>query len=165
MDRQIPCFGIQLSENIDAISNDQFGDTTLYGCPGDLLNIIFSDSIVESLMEFNKSLLQLQRDFTYVDDMVNAIEKLIDLGFGKNSADIVNIGHCNPVRVVDFLHILSECLNMSPIVEMAPEQVSDVPLTCASDEKLSTMIGPWPHTSLRSGLEEMTQWLKSWQPL
>ena len=140
---------------------------TVYGPWGrlDMAPIMFAQKILKKqvIQLFGHG--ELQRDFTYVDDMVNAIEKLIDLGFGKNSADIVNIGHCNPVRVVDFLHILSECLNMSPIVEMAPEQVSDVPLTCASDEKLSTMIGPWPHTSLRSGLEEMTQWLKSWQPL
>lgn len=140
---------------------------TVYGPWGrlDMAPILFAQKILrkQAIQLFGHG--ELKRDFTYVDDMVYAIEKLIDLGFGKNSADIVNIGHSNPVRVNDFLQILSECLNVTPVVEMVPEQVSDVPLTCASDEKLTNMIGTWPHTSLRAGLEDMTQWLKNWQPL
>jgi nucleoside-diphosphate-sugar epimerase len=50
------------------------------------------------------------------------------------------------------------------VVELAPMQVSDVPMTCASDQKLVKLIGEWPHTSMKDGLTEMTKWLANWQP-
>jgi nucleoside-diphosphate-sugar epimerase len=80
-------------------------------------------------------------------------------------ADVVNIGHSNPVQVNDFVQTLSECLNVKPTIELLPMQVSDVPLTCASDDKLRNMIGERPHTNLRDGLSEMVQWLEKWNPV
>jgi hypothetical protein len=44
-------------------------------------------------------------------------------------------------------------------------QVSDVPLTCASDTKLVNYIGEWPETPLQKGLSQMTEWLAQWSPV
>ena len=107
----------------------------------------------------------LKRDFTFIGDTVYAIARLIQNGISQTHADVVNIGHSNPVQVNDFVQTLSECLNVKPTIELLPMQVSDVPLTCASDDKLRKMIGEWPHTSLRDGLSEMVQWLEKWNPV
>jgi UDP-glucuronate 4-epimerase len=105
----------------------------------------------------------LKRDFTFVADTVYAIGQLLQTGASRSHADVVNIGHSNPIQVTDFVSTLSQCLGIEPIIELAPMQISDVPLTCASDEKLLQLIGEWPHTSLKDGLTEMTQWLQKWQ--
>ncbi len=139
---------------------------TVYGPWGrlDMAPILFAQKIKlrQPLQLFGNGL--LKRDFTYVDDTVYAISKLIELEIGKNKSEVVNIGHSNPVQVTDFVNELSECLKIDPIVQFAPMQISDVPLTCASDEKLVKWIGQWPNTSLKVGLREMTNWLEQWQP-
>lgn len=105
----------------------------------------------------------LKRDFTFVADTVYAIAKLLETGASRHNADVVNIGHSHPIQVTEFVATLSQCLGIEPIVELAPMQISDVPMTCASDKKLVQLIGEWPHTSLQDGLTAMTQWLEKWQ--
>lgn len=140
---------------------------TVYGPWGrlDMAPIMFAQKIRKQqvIQLFGNG--ELKRDFTYVDDTVNAIGRLIELGFGKRTAEVVNVGHSNPVQISVFLQTLSECLEISPLVEMAPMQISDVPLTCASSEKLADWIGDWPQTPLHEGLKEMTQWLKNWHSI
>jgi UDP-glucuronate 4-epimerase len=139
---------------------------TVYGPWGrpDMAPILFAQKIrkQEPIQLFGNGL--LRRDFTFVDDTVFAIGRLIQLGIAKNKADVVNVGHSNPVQVTEFVDVLSECLGIQPIIELAPMQVSDVPLTCANDQKLRGWIGDWPHTSLKTGLGQMTEWLKMWSP-
>jgi len=60
---------------------------------------------------------------------------------------------------------LASCLNIEPKIELVGMQVSDVPLTCASDQKLISYIGEWPETSLQNGLVKMTEWLERWSPI
>jgi len=140
---------------------------TVYGPWGrlDMAPIMFAQKIRKQqvIQLFGQG--ELKRDFTYVDDTINAIGRIIELEYGKKTADVVNVGHSNPVQISDFLQTLSECLNMQPIVEMAPMQTSDVPLTCASSQKLESWIGQWPQTPLKEGLQEMTNWLKNWHSL
>jgi UDP-glucuronate 4-epimerase len=97
-----------------------------------------------------------------VGDTVEAVRKLIELSLENFDANVVNIGHSNPTEVLQFVEILSQCLGIKPIIELAPMQVSDVPMTCASDDKLLKMIGDWPQTSLQDGLKEMTHWFNQW---
>jgi UDP-glucuronate 4-epimerase len=106
---------------------------------------------------------KLKRDFTYIGDTVFAISRLIELQISKGRRDIVNIGHSNPIQVLDFLSTLAGSLNMAPKIEFAPMQISDVPLTCANDQKLQEWIGPWPETPIATGLNDMVQWLTKWE--
>jgi UDP-glucuronate 4-epimerase len=108
---------------------------------------------------------KLKRDFTYIGDTVFAISRLIELQIAKGRRDIVNIGHSNPIQVLDFLSTLAGSLNMAPKIEFAPMQISDVPMTCANPNKLQSMIGKWPHTPLEVGLQNMTDWLKRWEKI
>ena len=139
---------------------------TVYGPWGrlDMAPLLFAQKMrkKQPIQLFGDGL--LKRDFTYVGDTIFALTRLIELGVSRQGVDVVNVGHSNPIQVTEFVKILSECLGIEPVIELAPMQVSDVPLTCASDLKLVTLIGEWPHTSLKDGLTEMAKWLNDWQP-
>ena len=139
---------------------------TVYGPWGrlDMAPILFAQKMrkKQAIQLFGDGL--LKRDFTFVGDTIFALTRLIELGVSRQGVDVVNVGHSNPIQVTEFVKILSECLGIEPVVELAPMQVSDVPLTCASDHKLVNLIGEWPHTSMKDGLTDMTKWLVNWQP-
>jgi len=139
---------------------------TVYGPWGrlDMAPILFAQKMrkKQAIQLFGDGL--LKRDFTFVGDTIFAITRLIELGVSRQGVDVVNVGHSNPIQVTEFVKILSECLGIEPVVELAPMQVSDVPLTCASDHKLVKLIGEWPHTSMKDGLTDMAKWLVNWQP-
>ncbi|MEI6549299.1 MAG: NAD-dependent epimerase/dehydratase family protein [Betaproteobacteria bacterium] len=139
---------------------------TVYGPWGrlDMAPLLFAQKMrkKQPIQLFGDGL--LKRDFTYIDDTIFALSRLIELGISRHGVDVVNVGHSNPIQVTEFVKILSECLGIEPVVELAPMQVSDVPLTCASDLKLVKLIGEWPHTSMKDGLAEMAKWLLNWQP-
>lgn len=139
---------------------------TVYGPWGrlDMAPLLFAQKMrkKQPIQLFGDGL--LKRDFTYVEDTIFALSRLIELGISRHGVDVVNVGHSNPIQVTEFVKILSECLGIEPVVELAPMQVSDVPLTCASDIKLVKLIGEWPHTSMKDGLAEMAKWLLNWQP-
>ena len=139
---------------------------TVYGPWGrlDMAPILFAQKMrkKQAIQLFGVGL--LKRDFTFVGDTVFAITRLIELGVSRQGVDVVNVGHSNPIQVTEFVKILSECLGIEPVVELAPMQVSDVPLTCASDHKLVKLIGEWPNTSMKDGLTDMAKWLVNWQP-
>ena len=139
---------------------------TVYGPWGrlDMAPLLFAHKMrkKQAIQLFGNGL--LKRDFTFVGDTIFAITRLIELGVSRQGVDVVNVGHSNPIQVTDFVKILSECLEIEPVIELAPMQVSDVPLTCASDHKLVNLIGEWPHTSMKDGLTDMAKWLVNWQP-
>ena len=139
---------------------------TVYGPWGrlDMAPLLFAQKMrkKQTIQLFGEGL--LKRDFTFVGDTIFAITRLIELGVSRRGVDVVNVGHSNPIQVTDFVKILSDCLGIEPVIELAPMQVSDVPLTCASDHKLVKLIGEWPHTSMKAGLTDMAKWLVNWQP-
>ena len=140
---------------------------TVYGPWGrlDMAPILFAQKMrqQQKIQLFGQGI--LKRDFTYIDDMVFAIEKLIEKKLIKQEADVINIGHSNPIQVNEFVNVLAQCLKVKPIIELLDMQVSDVPLTCASDTKLVSYIGEWPETPLQHGLSQMTEWLTQWSPV
>ena len=81
------------------------------------------------------------------------------------AAQIVNMGHQRPVEVNAFIDLLAGHLKRQPIIEYAPMQVADVPLTCASEDRLVEMLGSWRETPLDAGLERFVKWLEAWDPL
>lgn len=139
---------------------------TVFGPWGrlDMAPILFAEKMrkKQAIQLFGQGL--LQRDFTFVDDTVYAIEQLIRKNICQDKADVLNVGHSNPIQVKEFVETLSECLKVRPVIELADMQVSDVPLTCASEEKLIALIGEWPSTPLKDGLSQMCEWLNDWRP-
>ncbi len=112
---------------------------------------------------------ELLRDFTYIDDAVDAVQRLLERGpprpEGVAPAEIFNVGSHRPVRVLDFIASLERAVGQPAVIEFQPMQAGDVPLTCADPERLLTAIGPWARTPLDQGLENFARWLESWDPL
>ena len=106
----------------------------------------------------------LRRDFTFVDDTVAAVVKLSQSP-AWSGATVVNVGHHRPVQVIEFVNTLAEVLGQQPRISYAPMQKADVALTCASEERLLSLIGDWPDTPLREGLLQFVDWLKGWDPM
>lgn len=147
---------------------------TVYGPLGrpDMAYFKFTDMFFnnESIRIYNNGDFEndLYRDFTYIDDIVNGIEKLISkppIKSADNSChSVYNIGNNNPEKLMVFITSLEEALSNSlgrkvefkKIYE--PIKPGDVPATYASTEKLQKAIGFKPETSIQDGLQQFTDW-------
>jgi UDP-glucuronate 4-epimerase len=140
---------------------------TVYGPWGrtDMAPFMFAQNIRRGLpiKVFGEG--KLRRDFTYVDDIVEAIVGLVARPELLQGAQIVNMGHQRPVEVNAFIDVLARHLKRQPLIEYAPMQVADVALTCASEDRLVGMLGHWRETPLEVGLEHFVKWLQAWDPI
>ncbi|NUU99636.1 NAD-dependent epimerase [Marinitoga sp. 1154] len=107
----------------------------------------------------------LYRDFTYIDDIVAGIEKLIDKPSDeKVPHQVFNIGNNKPIKLMTFIETLEKCLSNSlgKKVEFKkifePIKPGDVPATYASTEKLNKITGFKPTTTIEEGLQKFTDW-------
>lgn len=106
----------------------------------------------------------LWRDFTYIDDTVDAIVRLLKRPeHDSERARVFNVGHHRPVQVRDFVQALAQVLGCEPTLIDQPRPSSDVPITCADSTQLQAHIGAWSHTPLHIGLERFAHWLLAWE--
>lgn len=108
---------------------------------------------------------QLLRDFTFVNDTVAAVMGLCQLNPWIEHSTVVNVGHNTPIKIIDFVSQLADRLGVTAQLEMAPMQTADVPLTCADEQRLLSLLKSWPHTALPDGIDQFVRWLDSWDPL
>ena len=139
----------------------------------------FTNKLVkgETIKIFNYG--NCKRDFTYIDDIVEGIIRVINKAPEKKNGEdglpiapyaIYNIGNNNPENLLDFVKILSEELVNAKVLpkdfdfekhkELVPMQAGDVPITFADTSSLEKDFGYKPHTSLRDGLREFAKWYK-----
>jgi len=145
---------------------------TVYGPYGrpDMAYFKFAQAILEDrpIKVFNNG--DMRRDFTYVDDIVESIFRLIGkipvprAGSATSGSTIApfalyNIGNNKPERLLDFIKILEELLGKTAIKEYMPMQPGDVVETYASIDSLSRLIGFAPSTGLKVGLKSFVDWL------
>lgn len=109
----------------------------------------------------------LYRDFTYIDDIVEGIVRLIGCPPAGNQTalhQVFNIGNNNPVKLMGFIATLETCLSKtlgrSVVFEkiFEPIKSGDVPATFASIERLQQAIGFKPETSIETGLQKFADW-------
>jgi UDP-glucuronate 4-epimerase len=75
---------------------------------------------------------------------------------------IYNIGNNQPVKLLDFISALEECLKVKAIMEFLPMQPGDVPATYADIADLARDIGYHPRTSVQDGIREFVSWYRSY---
>lgn len=150
---------------------------TVYGPWGrpDMAYFGFTKKIVEgqSIDVFNEG--DLMRDFTYIDDIVEGIVRLIDkapepdAGFDNFNPDpstsyapyrIYNIGNNTPVKLMDFIETLEDAVGKKAIKNFLPMQPGDVYATYADVAALSDVTGFHPRTSIKDGLNNFVAWYK-----
>lgn len=112
---------------------------------------------------------ELQRDFTYIDDIVEGVVRLLSKPQspvdGRVPHAVFNIGNHQPVRVMDFIATLEEVFNVKANINFLPMQAGDVPATYADITKLQEWVGFAPATSLAEGLTHFRNWfVNDWIP-
>lgn len=118
----------------------------------------------------------MARDFTYVDDLVEAIARLVPLvpaapGGAAPELDllspsapfrVVNIGGGQPVTLMDFIATVEQCLGHKAQLNMLGMQPGDVPMTFADPTLLRDLTGSVPQTSLAEGVAAFVRWHRSY---
>jgi UDP-glucuronate 4-epimerase len=149
---------------------------TVYGPWGrpDMAPILFSNAISkgETIKVFNHG--NLERDFTYIDDIVEGLVRIIDSSHSENMCNegeiqkkstkysIYNIGNGNPIKLMDFIVTLESVLNKKAKKEFLPMQPGDVLKTFADVDSLKRDFGYTPNTSLKKGIEAFVKWYKGY---
>lgn len=133
---------------------------TVYGPWGrpDMAPMLFADAILNdrAIKVFNHG--NMSRDFTYIDDIVDGIIKVIDKP--SKNFNIYNIGNNAPVSLMDFIETLEASIGKKAKKEFLPMQDGDVVSTYADVSGLMDDFGYKPDTKLPEGIEQFVKWYK-----
>nr|WP_237390350.1 NAD-dependent epimerase [Fulvivirga sediminis] len=148
---------------------------TVYGPYGrpDMALFLFTKAIVEGkpIDVFNGG--RMKRDFTYVEDIVEGIARLIPVipqandEWDKQNPDsatswapykLYNIGNNKPVELMEYITTLEDCLGKKAIKNLLPLQPGDVLETYADVQDLADAVGFKPQTSLKYGIQKFVDW-------
>lgn len=150
---------------------------TVYGPWGrpDMALFLFTKAMFENkpIDVFNFG--EMQRDFTYIDDIVKGVIRVNDNppkenpDWNPNSDDasvssapykIYNIGNNNPVKLMDFISALEKKLGKTAVKNMLPIQPGDVPSTYADVHDLIRDLDYKPETTIQEGIDQFVDWYK-----
>ena len=138
---------------------------TVYGPWGrpDMAYYLFAEAISNNqpIKVFNNG--EMERDFTYVGDIVNGVTKIIEKNIeSREHYKIYNIGNNKTESLQNFITTIEKAMGKLAMKEMYPMQQGDVPRTFADIDKLIDDIGYMPSTSIMDGLEEFINWFKKY---
>jgi UDP-glucuronate 4-epimerase len=152
---------------------------TVYGPWGrpDMALFLFTQGILEGtpIKVFNHG--KMVRDFTYIDDIVEGVIRVIDrpakpnpgwTGLAPDSATsyapyrVFNIGNNQPVELMRYIEVLEDCLGKKAVKEMLPMQDGDVPSTVADVSELTAATGFKPATPVEVGIRRFVEWYREY---
>lgn len=150
---------------------------TVYGPWGrpDMSPALFARAILagEPIKVFNHG--RMRRDFTYIDDIVEGVVRVIDrppesggperLNSPASSSApycLFNIGNNEPVELLRYIEIMETALGRRAILDLQPMQAGDVAATAADLTALDRAIGFRPRTPLTHGIEQFVQWYRDY---
>jgi UDP-glucuronate 4-epimerase len=152
---------------------------SVYGTWGrpDMALFMFTKAILagQPIEVFNHG--KMRRDFTYVDDIVEGVVRVIDKipepnlewsgdnpdpGTSKAPYKIYNIGNNNPVELMHFIKVLEDCLGVKAQMNMLPMQPGDVPVNFADVDDLIRDVGFRPNTKVEVGIQRFVDWYREY---
>ncbi len=152
---------------------------TVYGPWGrpDMALFMFTKAILagQPINVFNHG--KMQRDFTYIDDIVEGVARVMDKiplpnplwsgdtpdpGTSNAPYRMYNIGNNQPVELMYFIKVLEECLGKEAKKNMLPMQLGDVPATYADIDDLYNDVGFKPDTQIEEGIKRFVAWYKDY---
>lgn len=162
---KIPCTGLRFF--------------TVYGPWGrpDMALFLFTKAILEGkpIDVFNYG--RMQRDFTYIDDIVEGVVRVLEKIPGPNPKwngeapdpsssyapyKLYNIGNNNPVELIRFIEVIEDCLGKKAEKNLLPIQPGDVPATYADVDNLIKDVGFKPSTSIEEGIRSFVNWYRTY---
>lgn len=137
---------------------------TVYGPWGrpDMAMFLFTDAILNRrpLKVFNHG--DLSRDFTYIDDIIQGIDKILEDKNTNEKYQLYNIGNSKPVQLIDFIKEIEKSTGEKAILEMYPMQAGDVNQTWADVQDLKDKFGYNPTYPVDKGVFNFVQWYKKY---
>ena len=152
---------------------------TVYGPWGrpDMALFLFTRAILagEPIKVFNNG--QMQRDFTYIDDIVEGVVRVMDKTATPNPAwdgarpdpgtssapyRLYNIGNNNPVKLTEFIDAIEQALGMPAERELLPMQPGDVAATYANIDDLVADVDYRPQTPIQVGIDNFVAWYREY---
>jgi UDP-glucuronate 4-epimerase len=152
---------------------------TVYGPWGrpDMALFIFTRAILagKPIDVFNHG--RMQRDFTYIDDIVEGVVRVIDRvpapdpqwdalaadpGTSAAPYRVYNIGNNRPVELLRFIEVIEQCLGRKATRNLLPMQPGDVPATCADVDDLMRDVGFKPNTPIEVGIQRFVEWYRGY---
>jgi UDP-glucuronate 4-epimerase len=152
---------------------------TVYGPWGrpDMAMWLFTSAILagEPIRLFNHG--RMRRDFTYVDDVVEAVVRLVDRppivdpAWSGDAPDpatsrarwrVYNIGNNRPVELLEVVRLIEEAVGRKAVRELVPMQAGDVPETYADISDLQAAVGFSPATPIEEGVRRFVAWYRSY---
>ena len=152
---------------------------TVYGPWGrpDMALFLFTKAIVENkpIKIFNNG--NMIRDFTYIDDVIESLYRVMnkpphkDKVFDTNNPNcssswapykVFNIGNSNPTKLMDYIEVIEKHIGRKAIKEYLPLQPGDVPGTNSDCSKLEEWIQFKPRTSIYDGIGQFISWYKNY---
>ena len=152
---------------------------TVYGPWGrpDMALFLFTKAILENkpIQVFNNG--NMVRDFTYIDDIVEGVVRVIDNPPAGNSSwdahhpdpststapyKVYNIGNNNPVRLLDFIEAIEDNLGKKAEKQLLPMQPGDVAATCADVQDLVNNLHYKPNTKVQEGIKRFVEWYRGY---
>jgi UDP-glucuronate 4-epimerase len=162
--------------NLYGLPITMFRFFTVYGPWGrpDMAPWLFTSAIHDGrpIKVFNHG--DMQRDFTYVTDLVRAITLLVDAVPGAapvGRADslspaapfrVVNIGNGDPVPLMQFIEAIETASGRAAVKQMLPMQPGDVPATWADTTLLRDLTGYAPQTAVQDGVRAFVEWYRAY---
>ena len=150
---------------------------TVYGPWGrpDMAPMLFAKAILagEPIKVFNHG--KMQRDFTYIDDIVEGVLRCCDKPATTNPEfdplqpdpataaaphRVFNIGNSQPTELLRFIEVLEEALGQKAVKDFQPMQPGDVVATAADTQALEDWIGFKPSTPIETGVAQFAQWFR-----
>lgn len=143
---------------------------TVYGPWGrpDMAYFSFTQAILEgkSIDVFNHG--QLQRDFTYIDDIVESVVCVVEKPMSRNFEvphQVFNVGNHKPIALLTFIENIEKALNRKAIKNFLPMQPGDMHTSHADTRRLQEWVGFSPATTLEDGVQKFVTWYVSrYQP-
>lgn len=152
---------------------------TVYGPWGrpDMALFLFTKAIMEGRPIDVYNYGNMQRDFTYVDDIVEGVIRVLDRVAAPNPAydstladpatssapyRVFNIGNNNPVPLLDFVACIEDALGKKAEKRLLPLQDGDVPATYANTDALQEWVGFVPGTSIQTGIGNFVAWYRDY---
>jgi UDP-glucuronate 4-epimerase len=152
---------------------------TVYGPWGrpDMALFLFTRAILEGkaidVFNFGK----MQRDFTYIDDIIEGVVRVMkkvskpnklwsgddpDPGTSYAPYKVYNIGNNNPVKLMNFIETIEKCLGKKAKKNLLPLQAGDVPATYADVDDLMNDVGFKPATPIKEGVKRFVEWYREY---
>ena len=138
---------------------------TVYGPWGrpDMALFKFTKNIIENkkIDVYNKG--NHSRSFTYIDDIVDAIESLLENYISKNNFyDVLNIGGDKSINLMDFIKTIENKLGLKAKINFMPKQLGDVEKTESDCSKITSLVNYKPKVSIEDGISNFIDWYKEY---